>query len=289
MNSRLRNLTSLLALLGALSPEVLAVNDTETEQHVAQVLLAQTYRPGIDPGAYLVSEKLDGVRALWDGKHLRFRSGRLIAAPTWFTADFPDHAMDGELWMGRRSFDLTSAATRRLQPLDSEWRQLTYQVFELPDAAGSFEHRLEALKLSAQQAKVSWLQVAPQFAVADEAELQRVLRRYVDLGAEGLMLHRRDALWLTGRSDVLLKLKAYLDAEAKVIAHEPGKGKYQGMMGALLLEMPDGKRFRLGTGFSDADRLAPPELGSTVTYQYRDLTPQGIPKFASFLRLRETE
>jgi DNA ligase 1 len=105
-------------------------------------------------------------------------------------------------------------------------------------------------------------------------------------GGEGLMLHRADALYVTGRSDALLKLKPLFDAEATVVAHTPGRGKYKGKLGALIVETPEGLRFKLGTGFSDAQRENPPKIGSLVTYTYRDKTPKGKPKFASFLRER---
>ena len=100
------------------------------------------------------------------------------------------------------------------------------------------------------------------------------------------MLHRADAQYIAGRSDVLLKLKLQLDTEAIVIAHLPGKGKYVGKLGALLVEAQDGIRFKLGTGFSDAQRENPPAIGSTITYTYLDKTKNGKPKFASFLRVR---
>lgn len=102
------------------------------------------------------------------------------------------------------------------------------------------------------------------------------------------MLHRADASYVTGRSPALLKLTPQLDAEARVIAHLPGKGKYAGMLGALRVEMPDGKQFSLGTGFSDRQRRNPPAVGTQVTYRYRELTDRGIPRFAYFLRVRES-
>jgi DNA ligase-1 len=87
----------------------------------------------------------------------------------------------------------------------------------------------------------------------------------------------------------LLKLKPQLDAEATVVAHEAGQGKYRGVLGALVVMTPEGRQFRLGTGFTDAMRRHPPAIGSTVTYRYRDLTSTGLPKFASFWRVRESE
>lgn len=101
------------------------------------------------------------------------------------------------------------------------------------------------------------------------------------------MLHRADALYETGRSDTLLKMKPWEDAEAVVIAHQPGKGRNAGRLGALRVRTTDGREFSLGTGFTDRMRREPPPVGAVVTYRYRDLTRSGLPRFASFLRLRE--
>ncbi|HJW55016.1 MAG TPA: DNA ligase, partial [Burkholderiaceae bacterium] len=201
----LRPLLALLLLCGALHP----ATSTCAARHDAAappLLLAQTWSEGHDPAGYLVSEKLDGVRAYWDGKTLAFRSGRPIHAPAWFTAQLPAHALDGELWMGRRSFEQLSAAVRRQEPFDAEWKSISYQVYELPGGAGSFGERIAAMQESVAQAGVPWLRVLPQVRVADRAALQLKLAQVVRDGGEGLMLHRADAAWQTGRSDVLLKL-----------------------------------------------------------------------------------
>ncbi|MET3136097.1 DNA ligase-1 [Undibacterium sp. GrIS 1.2] len=291
----LRRVMSLLLLSGVLQPfaQTLAADHTTagTDSGVARmdILLAQNYSDKFDPALYLVSEKLDGVRALWDGQQLRFRSGKAIHAPAWFIAALPKHAVDGELWMERHSFDRLSAAVRCQEPVDAEWKKISYQLYELPNGEGDFAQRYASLQASVAQAGVAWLQVVPQVRVADQVALQQKLNQVVRDGGEGLMLHRADALWQTGRSDVLLKLKPQLDAEAIVVSHEPGKGKYQGMLGALVVQTPEGVRFWLGTGFSDEQRRNPPAVGSTVTYRYRDITSTGLPKFASFLRVRESE
>ncbi len=101
------------------------------------------------------------------------------------------------------------------------------------------------------------------------------------------MLHLAEAPYVTGRSDVLLKLKPLLDTEAVVLRHIPGKGRHAGRLGALEVRRKDGIVFRLGTGFSDPVRGNPPAVGSVVTYTYRDVTPSGKPRFASFLRVRD--
>ena len=282
---RRRTLLQALIALGALAATPPAWSQSPAPP-VPALLLANVYAGQIDPKLYLVSEKHDGVRAVWDGRTLRFRSGRSIAAPLWFTARLPAQPLDGELWLGRGRFEQLSGIVRKEQPVDEEWRQVRYMVFELPEGEGTFAQR--ALRIQSLVAQAGWpmLQAVEQSPVSDRASLQRRLTQIVAQGGEGLMLHLADAPYSTGRSDVLLKLKPYLDTEAIVVAHLPGKGKYSGQMGALRLQMPDGRRFNLGTGFSDAERREPPALGSSVTYRYRDLTSNGLPRFASFLRVR---
>jgi DNA ligase-1 len=253
------------------------------------LMLAKYWQADHDPAAFLVSEKLDGVRAFWDGRDLRFRSGRRIAAPAWFTAALPAIALDGELWLGRRSFDRLSGIVRRNTPVDVEWRDVRYMIFDLPGEPGPFSERAARVASLVAVANVPWLQPVEHWRVPDRKALQGQLLRNVEDGAEGLVLHRADALWTAGRSDALRKLKTIPDEDARVISYLPGKGRHLGRMGALVLEMPSGQRFALGSGFSDAQRDTPPPLGAFVTYRYRDRTPAGVPRFASFLRVREAE
>ncbi len=253
------------------------------------VMLAQSWRMEADPTGFLVSEKLDGVRAVWDGQTLRFRSGRVIQAPAWFIAALPATPLDGELWLGRRQFDRLSGVVRRQTPVDAEWRAVRYMVFDLPGDPRPFGERASHLNAQLTAAKVPWLQAVEQVPGFDRARLQSALQKMVRDGGEGYMLHRADALWVPGRSDALQKLKAQPDEEARVVAHLPGKGRHAGRLGALLLEMPNGQRFALGTGFTDAQRSDPPPMGALVTYRYRERTPSGLPRFASFMRVRAVE
>ena len=254
------------------------------------LLLAGRYRPGIELRDWWVSEKYDGVRAHWDGRQLRTRGGERIAAPAWFTAGWPALPMDGELWAGRGRFEHAQSAAAREQPDDAQWRALRYMVFDLPAHPGSFDERLAALRAAVSALDHTWVQAVPQRKVAGDAELQALLREVVRGGGEGLMLHRGASLYRAGRGDDLLKLKTHDDAEARVIAHVPGKGKHAGRLGALMVETPEGRRFALGTGFTDAQRADPPPVGSWVTYRFRGLHEgSGLPRFASFLRVRSDE
>jgi len=288
-----------LACAGVWAPTAASANTTNgmAEPVSAQasvaaapaLMHARLWHVGDDPKAYWVSEKLDGVRAYWDGQSLRFRSGITIAAPGWFIAALPKTALDGELWLGRGRFDALSGIVRRKDPVDADWRNVQYRVFDLPGAPGTFTERAQRLTEVVAQAQQPWLQAVGQQRVRNAVALHTLLRATLKGGGEGLVLHHANALWSPGRSDALLKLKLQADDEARVVAHLPGKGRNQGRLGALLLEMPDGKRFALGTGFTDAQRTDPPPVGALVTYRYRDLSPKGLPRSASFVRVRGVE
>lgn len=238
-------------------------------------------------GEYWVSEKLDGVRARWDGRRLWTRGGLPVEAPAWFTAGWPAVAMDGELWMGRGRFEATSSLVRNPPEDEAAWRTLRFLVFDLPGHGGRFGERVLAMRALAGPDASPWLRPVAQSRVAGRAQLEARLKAVLDVGGEGLMLHHDRALYLPGRNPDLLKLKPHDDAEARVVAHLAGRGKYTGMTGALLVEREDGARFRLGSGLSDAERADPPPVGSLVTYRYNGLTVNGLPRFPRYLRIRE--
>ena len=252
------------------------------------VLLASVYGDHLDASLYLVSEKFDGVRALWSGSALRFRSGRPVHAPAAFTAALPPVPLDGELWLARGRFDALSAVVRSDAPDAAAWQQVHYQVFELPGAAGSFAQRAQRIREVVQRSAMPQLHAVDQRPVADRAALRARLAGVLAQGGEGLVLHRADAPYQTGRSNVLVKLKPQLDTEALVLGHLPGKGKYAGQTGALWVRTPEGREFAIGSGLSDAQRRAPPPLGSVITYRYRDLTSTGLPRFATFMRMHDS-
>jgi DNA ligase-1 len=281
----------ILWLVGALNGgAALAADEAGArEPDAPALLLANTYHPGINLGLYWVSEKLDGVRAHWDGQKLISRGGRPIHAPAWFLEGFPTTSLDGELWMGRGTFERMSATARQQEPDPAAWREVRLMVFDLPGLEAPFGQRWMAMRNLLTPSPSPYLAPIEQYRITDHADLMARLKEVVAAGGEGLMLHRDDSRYWAGRSDDLLKVKPYLDAEARVIAHLPGKGRLEGLLGALLVEEADGTRFRLGTGFTDAERRDPPTPGSLVTFQYHGRTARGIPRFASFLRVRRDE
>ena len=248
--------------------------------------LAQDAPDGLQPAGYLVSEKYDGVRAVWDGRQLRFRSGLPVPAPASFLQRLPPVPLDGELWLGRGQFEALSGRVRRLAAADADWQDLRYMVFDLPRGDGGFAERSAQLQALVRRQGWSALVAVDQLVLPDRAALLQRLDAVLQAGGEGLMLRRADAAYAGGRSAAMLKLKPWQDAEAVVLAHSPGQGRHAGRMGALQVRSDSGQVFHIGTGFSDAQRDDPPAPGQRISFAYRGLTEAGVPRFASFLRVR---
>lgn len=247
-----------------------------------QLQLAQSYQQQEAVSDFWISEKLDGVRAFWDGKQLRSRSGQWIKLPDALFKQLPAFALDGELWAGRGQFQQVMQA---LQSSGTElWQGIRLMVFDAPQQPGTFTERLQFLKQQLPQ--TAFVQLLPQQQLQTKNQLDELLQQVVAQGGEGLMLHHTKALYQSGRVSHLQKLKLTEDAEARVVAHLPGKGQFSGMLGALLVELPDGRRFKLGSGFTVEERQNPPEIGRLVTFQYQGLTHKGTPRFAVFVRER---
>ena len=250
--------------------------------------LAKAYREDADLRGYFASEKLDGVRAFWDGEKLISRRGNIFAAPEWFTAGFPKTPLDGELWSKRGDFENISGIVRRAKPHEG-WRAIKYMVFDMPRESGAFRIRLQKMRETVAAANLPHLQTVPQWEINGAEALREKLAEITAAGGEGIMLRRKDSPHRGGRNDDLLKLKPFADAEATVVAHRPGKGKFSGMLGSLLVETDDGIRFGIGSGFTLAERKSPPPVGSRITYKHSGFTNTGKPRFAVFLRVRKDE
>ena len=261
-----------------------AALQTATQTQLAKVYEENTSIPISD---YLVSEKYDGIRAIWTGSELLTRQGNPISAPDWFTAPLPDVWLDGELWTKRQNFEDLSSIVRTQIPEEERWHEVQYMVFDMPDAQLPFEERYKNYSNLIEQINTEHIKAVKQQRFHSNHELSKHLQALVEQGAEGLMLHLATAHHQSGRSDALLKLKPYFDDEAEVIAHLPGKGKYTDMLGALRVRNQQGIEFSIGTGFTDAERANPPPVGSIITYKYHGYTNNGVPRFASFLRIRE--
>ena len=251
--------------------------------------LANTYHEGVDLSNYYVSEKLDGVRAYWDGKQLLSRRGNVFHAPQWFIEALPkDTTLDGELWTQRKDFEAVSSIARQ-QTAHEGWRKITYRVFDLPSNDLVFFARQAELNRIVKQLDISHLQTVPHVQIITHQALQKRLQETISKGGEGLILRHKDGLYQNGRSDDMLKLKPFMDAEAVVVAHHTGKGRLSNRVGSLEVERPDGVRFKVGSGLNDKERTQPPPIGTVITYRYNGLTKYGKPRFPVFLRIRKDE
>jgi DNA ligase-1 len=251
------------------------------------LLLAQSWDSATDLTDWWMSEKLDGVRAYWDGKQLLSRQGNLFHAPDWFLTGLPKVPLDGELWIGRKQFQRTVSIVRR-QDKSDHWKEVRFLVFDAPRCVGGFEARLEFLADALRPKRQPYAGLHQHQRCQGLTQLRQELARVEALGGEGLMLRQPGSSYEVGRSFTLLKIKTFHDAEAVVLAHQPGKGKFKGLLGALAVQLPDGTEFSVGTGFSDAQRAAPPPVGSVVTFRYQELSDGGVPRFPSFVRLAKT-
>lgn len=342
------------------------------------VQLAHTYNPEKHrPAGMMLSEKLDGMRALWDGgitrglesaavpwantlkDHINLevkystglwsRYGKPIQAPSWFLDQLPSFCCDGELYAGRGNFQKLVSTTKKLVPIDSEWENVKYMIFDVPPPAKLFgdgkinnpnfqkqmkdcyswalgkgivipnclDHDTSYRYLRHNVKETEHVKVHDQMVLpysTDEARkfVEEEVERVTDLGGEGLILKNRGAIWEPRRNDNILKVKKLEDSEGIVTGYISGKetdkgSKLRGLMGAIILDFR-GKRLEL-SGFTDAERSfgnafnhswawdnpgmqLPNELvdhplfprGSIVTFRYRELTEDGLPKEARFWR-----
>jgi DNA ligase-1 len=253
--------------------------------HAVEPMLPKVYGEDVDVYGWLMSEKLDGVRGYWDGKQLLSKNGTLFAPPPAFIHDLPPFPLEGELWAGRGSFAQTVAIVKK-QQAHHGWLQLKFAIFDVPQQPGGFTSRIDMARAWFAAHPSAYAFVIPQIKIDDRSQLHRELERVEGLGGEGLIVRSPDALYAAGRSPEILKVKNYQDAEAKVTGYLPGKGRNEGRLGALLVELDDGTRFKIGGGFSDNERQSPPPLGTVVTFKFYGKYPSGIPKFPSFLRIR---
>jgi DNA ligase-1 len=246
------------------------------------LLLAHSWEQDTDLTGWWMSEKLDGVRAYWDGKHFVSRLGNRFHAPDWFTSGLPDHPLDGELFGGRKKFQRTVSIVRRQDRSDA-WKEIRYVVFDAPALDAPFEDRLARIEELLDKKGLAHVEAHPHELCRGVDHLREELARVEALGGEGLMLRKPGSKYEVGRSQTLLKVKTFHDAEARVIAHLPGAGRHKGRLGALECEMADGTRFSVGTGFSDQERENPPAVGTLVTYRYQELSKDGVPRFPSYV------
>jgi DNA ligase-1 len=247
------------------------------------LLLLKTYK-GQDVTGWVMSEKLDGVRAYWNGKNLISRGGNIIHAPKWFTKDYPPFEIDGELWSRRGDFENISSIVREKSP-SKRWREIKHYIFEVPNAKGDLFKRLEKVK----PYRSDIIKIVPQTTIKSREDIKRFLEEITKNGGEGLVVRDPKAPYISKRTSKALKVKKFNDGECRVVGYNGGRGKYLNMVGSLRCELDSGLVINIGSGLTNRLRETPPKVGSTITYKYQGFTKYGKPRFPVFLRVRDAK
>jgi len=234
---------------------------------------------------WFMSEKLDGIRAYWNGKELLSKNGNKIYAPIWFTKNFPPFELDGELYTKRDDFENIQNIVLDTNP-SKDWQQITYNIFEVPNVKGNFDKRLEKIRIWLNKNPNNFIKIIPQIICKDKKHLNKYLEELVNKKAEGIILKNPYLNYENGRTNNILKVKTFFDDEGVVIGHNYNKEKN---FKSLVIKLKNGIVFNLGGGFSNKERLNPPKIGEIITFKYYGFTKNNKPKFASFLRIRKKE
>ncbi|MDO4875381.1 MAG: DNA ligase [Campylobacter sp.] len=249
---------------------------------------------------WLASEKLDGVRAYWDGENLLSRQGKKLNAPLSFTKNFPKFALDGELYAKELKFEEIQATVMDKLPDEKAWSRLKFHIFDVPEASGGLLARLEDLAKFLKNEPNHNLIIIKQIKMLDNAQFLKFTESIIVKGGEGAVVREPNTPYERKRSKNALKFKKFKDAECEVIAINKGSGKYAKFTGSLTCKALGGKQdeekagepksgtiFKIGSGLSDKNRQDPPKIGSIITYKFQNLTANGKPRFPIFLRVRE--
>lgn len=233
---------------------------------------------------YFISEKLDGVRGIWDGRELKSRNGYKFSYPGEFIKCFPNFDLDGELFTKRGDFENISSITSQMNPNDG-WKEIKFYIFDIPKMDANFSTKYKKMLEISKNCKN--IEVIKQTIAKDNDEVFEFLDEIIKGGGEGVVARSPDLIYEDKRSDKILKLKKFKDSECEVIAINKGNGKYKNMMGSLTCkDLNTGEIFKIGSGFSNEIRKNPPKIGEIITYKFQNLTNNNKPRFPVFLRVR---
>lgn len=267
------------------------------------VTLAHVYNPKkhSDVKGWLLSEKLDGVRARFHNGKLYSRSQKEFPAPKWYLQYLTDWVgdleLDGELICG--DFQNTVSTVRngkevKLNP--DAWMNLTYFVFDVVSEE-HYQKRMQKLHDIVEKAReksnvfhipMLWA-IHPSLVVESEDQIDNNLQLVLSRKGEGVMLRNPDVGYEFGRSHNLLKVKPTDSCEVTIIDSYEGDGRNAGKVGGFICETEDGKIVRVGSGLTDEVRSSPPPNGSIITINYIGLTNDGIPRHPIYVGVRDYE
>tara|TARA_B100000963_G_scaffold359069_1_gene385323 strand:+ start:7986 stop:9812 length:1827 start_codon:yes stop_codon:yes gene_type:complete len=282
-------------------------------------MLAKDYIQGKhDVTGWYMSEKFDGYRACYCPKdnHFYSRQNKPFNAPEWFLQAMPPRLMDGELWIGRNRFQ-DMGAVRKKVPLDEEWLNITFQVYDMPEHPGPFSERIKELSKMVKLAQAKWnrkrtefeypfnkldcpLVLAKQIPLQSLDHLDQVYKEVLQQEGEGVMLKDPNSPYEGKRSSLLLKYKPNFDEEAIIIDYKPGQGKYTGMLGGFIckplinhdtyssIDEDEDHIFAI-SGMDDAVRESYQHthpIGTIISYEHSGKTNKGKPRFGRYTRIR---
>tara|TARA_B110000977_G_C11061881_1_gene486291 strand:+ start:608 stop:2425 length:1818 start_codon:yes stop_codon:yes gene_type:complete len=259
------------------------------------VTLAETYDESKHKVVgMLMSEKFDGVRAIWDGRTLRSRANKEFHPPEWFINELPKNmALDGELFTECGKFQKTVSIIKKLSPINSEWKTIKYKVFDSPSMNGTYLERYARLQDSEQLQVVKHVEIVDQMLVMNKAQMKTKYERVLKKGGEGLILRNPSMQYVQKRTKDLLKVKPSDDDEATIVNMMEGKKKDAGRMGALVVELKSNRsiRFKIGTGFTNSMRQNfwnryDYYKNRNVTFSHKGLTNSGKPRHSVYMRMR---
>ena len=271
-----------------------------------------------DVQGWFMSEKFDGYRACYSYKDKQFysRQNKPFNAPEWFIEAMPPRLVDGELWIGRNMFQ-EMGVVRKKVPIDEEWLNVTFQVYDMPEEPGTFKERIKELKRIVKLTKERWITrrknfpypfnkldcpvvVAEQIPLKNDAHMTSVYQDIIKNGGEGIMLKDPESSYEGKRSNTLLKYKPNFDEEAIIIDHKPGQGKYSGMLGGFIckplinhdsyssIDEDEDHQFAI-SGMDDEVRKSYKQthpVGTIISFEHSGKTDKGKPRFGRYTRVR---
>ena len=278
------------------------------------------------PIGWYISEKYDGIRAIWDGEKFISRGQKVFTyVPDYFKQLMPPGvALDGEIWVSRNNFkdasrlsNLKVGSSKTQKEIDKLWKgtndnnSVKYMVYDIPDSNQPFQIRMKLLEQIINNRVIVWkdimkeknecpIRFTKQTLIESMEQLVNTYKKLTEQGAEGVMLRAPNSPYETKRSKYLLKYKIKDDAEAIVTGYTMGTGKYTGLMGSLDCDLiinkkPSGIKFNIGTGFTDKDRTEynnPKStsyipIGSIVSFSYMELSPDSVPRHPVYRGIRD--
>ena len=240
---------------------------------------------------FVITEKLDGMRTIMiveNGNATFFsRQGQPITGLVEIAQDaefLPDNVYDGELLIHNaddyKDRDVLQE-TLKIARKDGEKRGLVLHLFDMipinefkaGKSKATYYKRKEVLNFIVEKLNSPYIKIVPNLYVGKDLDvIPKLLEEMNRKGKEGLMLNVSDGKYQCKRTDVLLKIKSMNTMDCRIIGFEEGTGKYEGMLGALILDYK-GYELRCGSGFTDEDRKEiwnnkEKYLGKIVEIQY---------------------